>query len=103
MTIEDGPFSAGEVSFHAAQCFPTAGVNRTTVPRMVLATTYFADGIRVVSAPTVVSGDWRKFIPGATPGRVVASTRKAQARRSADGASAERPETPRTARVRGRR
>jgi hypothetical protein len=71
--VEDGPFAAGEMSFHSAHCFHTAGANRTTVPRMVLATTYFADGVRVVEQPTMISGDWRKFIPGAEPGAVVAS------------------------------
>ena len=75
VAIEDGPYAAGEVSFHAAHCFHTAGANRTTEPRMVLATTYFADGVRVVPAPTMVSGDWRKFIPGAQPGHIVKSSR----------------------------
>lgn len=73
--VEDGPFAAGEVSFHAASCFHTAGANGTTAPRVVLATTYFADGTRVVPSPTMVSGDWRKFIPGAEPGEVVDSPR----------------------------
>ncbi len=71
--VEDGPFAAGEMSFHSAHCFHTAGANRTTAPRMVLATTYFADGVRVVEHPTMISGDWRKFIPGAEPGAIVAS------------------------------
>ena len=75
VAVEDGPFAAGEVSFHSAHCVHTAGANRTTVPRMVLATTYFADGTRVVPAPTMVSGDWRKFLPGAEPGQVVATER----------------------------
>jgi ectoine hydroxylase-related dioxygenase (phytanoyl-CoA dioxygenase family) len=73
VSVEDGPFAAGEVSFHAASCFHTAGANRTTAARMVLATTYFADGTRVVPSPTMVSGDWRKFIPGAESGHVVSS------------------------------
>lgn len=73
VAVEDGPFAAGEMSFHSAHCFHTAGANRTTVARMVLATTYFADGVRVVQHPTMVSGDWRKFVPGAEPGQVVAS------------------------------
>jgi ectoine hydroxylase-related dioxygenase (phytanoyl-CoA dioxygenase family) len=75
VAVEDGPFAAGEVSFHAASCFHTAGANLTTAARVVLATTYFADGTRVVPSPTMVSGDWRKFIPGAEPGHVVASDR----------------------------
>ena len=73
--VEDGSFAAGEVSFHAANCFHTAGANHTNTARMALATTYFADGVQVVSSPTMVSGDWRKFIPGAEPGQVVASPR----------------------------
>ncbi len=73
VAIEDGPFAAGEMSFHSARCFHTAGANNTTSARMVLATTYFADGVRIVPAPTMVSGDWRKFVPGAEPGEQVAS------------------------------
>jgi Phytanoyl-CoA dioxygenase (PhyH) len=73
--VEDGPFATGEVSFHSSTCLHTAAGNRTTVPRMVLATTYFADGARVVRAPTMVSGDWQKFVPGTGPGQVVASER----------------------------
>ncbi len=71
--VEDGPFAAGEVSFHGANCVHTAGANRTTTARVVLATTYFADGVRIVESPTMVSGDWRKFVPGAEPGRPVTS------------------------------
>lgn len=73
--VADGPFAAGEVSFHSAHCFHTAGANRTTAPRMVLATTYFADGVRVVESPTMVSGDWRKFLPDTVPGGPAASLR----------------------------
>jgi hypothetical protein len=73
--VEDGPFAAGEVSFHSANCVHTAGANRTTTARVVLANTYFADGVRIVEAPTMVSGDWRKFVPDAEPGRAVTSVR----------------------------
>jgi ectoine hydroxylase-related dioxygenase (phytanoyl-CoA dioxygenase family) len=73
VVVEDGPVAAGEISFHSAHCFHTAGANRTTSARMVLATTYLRDGVRVVPAPTMVSGDWQKFIPGAAPGEVVAT------------------------------
>jgi hypothetical protein len=75
VVVEDDAFAAGEISFHSAHCFHTAGPNRTTTARMVLATTYFRDGVRVVPAPTMVSGDWQKFIPGAEPGEVVATDR----------------------------
>lgn len=73
VAVQDGPFAAGEVSFHSAHCFHTAGANHTTAPRLVLASTYFADGVRVVPAPTMVSGDWRKFLPGARPGERAAT------------------------------
>ena len=71
--IEDGPFEAGEVSFHHNLSYHTAAGNRTTQTRVVLANTFFADGARVVDQPTMVSGDWAKFIPGAHPGEIVAS------------------------------
>jgi hypothetical protein len=74
-TVEDGPFALGEVSFHAARCLHTAGANRTDVPRMALATTYFADGTRVVDQPTMISGDWRKFLPGVGAGELAVSDR----------------------------
>ncbi|MGH3772568.1 MAG: phytanoyl-CoA dioxygenase family protein [Pseudonocardiaceae bacterium] len=73
VVVEDGPYSVGEISFHSAHCVHTAGPNRTTTARMVLSSTYFRDGVRVVPAPTMVSGDWRKFVPGTQPGEVVAS------------------------------
>ncbi|MEM9168153.1 MAG: phytanoyl-CoA dioxygenase family protein [Pseudomonadota bacterium] len=71
--VEDGPFDVGAVSFHHNLSYHAAGGNRTGLSRAVLATTYFADGARVVDAPTMVSGDWRKFLPGAEPGGLAAS------------------------------
>jgi hypothetical protein len=71
--VEAGPFEVGEVSFHSALCFHTAGPNRTLQPRRALATTYFADGARVVDSPTLISGTWREFIPGVEPGGLAAS------------------------------
>ncbi|MGF1455515.1 MAG: phytanoyl-CoA dioxygenase family protein [Alphaproteobacteria bacterium] len=73
VAVEDGPFEIGEVSFHHNLSFHTAAANRTDRSRIVLANTYFADGARVVDQPTMVSGDWQKFIPGTQPGAVVAS------------------------------
>ena len=67
------PFAVGDVSFHSALAFHTAGPNRTIVPRRALATTYLAEGVRVVDAPTMVSGAWRDFVPGVEPGGLVAS------------------------------
>jgi hypothetical protein len=71
--IEDGPFAMGEVSFHHNLSFHTAARNATTRTRVVLANTFFADGARVVEQPTMVSGDWQKFIPGVEPGEIAAS------------------------------
>ncbi|MGI9329819.1 MAG: phytanoyl-CoA dioxygenase family protein [Gammaproteobacteria bacterium] len=71
--VDDGPFALGEISFHHAYSFHTAGPNRTDESRMVLATTYFADGARVVPQPTMISGDWRKFMPGVEAGETIAS------------------------------
>ncbi|MGI9307785.1 MAG: phytanoyl-CoA dioxygenase family protein [Gammaproteobacteria bacterium] len=71
--VDDGPFELGEISFHHSQSFHTAGPNNTTQSRTVLATTYFEDGARVVQAPTMVSGDWRKFMPGVEAGEPIQS------------------------------
>ena len=73
VVIDEGPFAMGEVSFHHNRCFHTASGNRTTRGRIVLANTFFADGARVVEQPTMVSGDWQKFIPGVGPGGIAAS------------------------------
>lgn len=69
--VDDTPFALGEMSFHHAWCFHYARGNATTQPRMVMASTYFADGARLVDSPTMVSGDFEKFLPGAQPGEVI--------------------------------
>ncbi len=69
--VDLSPFELGEVSFHHNLSFHTAGPNRTTTPRMVLATTYFEDGACVIDAPHMVNGDWRRFMPGIEPGQVI--------------------------------
>ena len=73
VVVDASPFAVGEVSFHSALCFHTAGPNRSTQPRRALATTYYADGARVVDAPTLVSGRWRDFLPGVEPGGLAVS------------------------------
>jgi hypothetical protein len=73
VAVEDGPFAVGEVSFHHNLSFHTAAGNRTTQSRIVLASTFYADGARVLEQPTMVSGDWQKFIPGVGPGDIAAS------------------------------
>ncbi len=67
------PFRAGEVSFHAVDRLHTAGANRTTEPRRVLSSTYYADGTRIIPEPTAMSGAWRDFVSGVRPGDVAAS------------------------------
>jgi len=71
--VDDGPFALGEISFHHCLSFHTAGPNNTSESRMVLATTYFEDGARVVPAPTMISGDWRKFMPDVGAGEPIQS------------------------------
>ncbi|MHC1559194.1 phytanoyl-CoA dioxygenase family protein [Actinomycetospora sp. C-140] len=73
--VVEEPFALGDVSFHSTLCFHTAGANRSTRPRMVLGATYYADGARIIDAPTMVSGDWRLFVPGTEPGERAASSR----------------------------
>ncbi|WP_433803453.1 phytanoyl-CoA dioxygenase family protein [Actinomycetospora sp. CA-084318] len=75
VVVHDEPFALGDVSFHSTLCFHTAGANHTTTPRMVLGATYYADGARVIDHPTMVSGDWRLFVPDTEPGEAAASTR----------------------------
>ena len=74
VAVDASPFAVGEVSFHSALCFHTAGPNRSTQPRRALATTYYADGARVVDSPTLISGSWRDFLPGVEPGGLAVST-----------------------------
>ena len=38
-----------------------------------LANTYYRDGARVINSPTMVSGDWQKFMPNVKPGEVADS------------------------------
>ena len=73
VSIVEEPFELGEVSFHHNLSFHTASENQTTQSRIVLANTYFADGARVVDNPTMISGDWKKFIPETNPGEIVSS------------------------------
>lgn len=71
--VNETPFDIGEVSFHHNLSFHTAARNRTDRSRVVLANTYYKNGARIVDAPTMVSGDWRKFMPGVGPGDVAIS------------------------------
>ncbi len=74
VSVNETPFELGEVSFHHNLNFHTASRNRTNRSRVVLANTYYRDGARVINAPTMVSGDWQKFMPNVKPGEVAASS-----------------------------
>ena len=71
--VDDGRFDLGEISFHHTLSFHTAGANRTNESRMALATTYFEDGARLVSSPTMISGEFHKFMPAIEPGDIINS------------------------------
>ncbi len=73
VSVVEEPFELGEVSFHHNLNFHTASENKTNQSRIVLANTYFADGACVVDNPTMISGDWKKFIPDTNPGEIVSS------------------------------
>ena len=73
VSIDETPFDIGDVSFHHNLSFHTAARNRTDRSRIVLANTYYEDGARIIDSPTLVSGDWQKFMPGVGPGEVAAS------------------------------
>ncbi|MEL6547818.1 MAG: phytanoyl-CoA dioxygenase family protein, partial [Myxococcota bacterium] len=71
--IDDGPFALGDVSFHHNLSLHSAGANHSLRSRVVLANTYYEDGAQVVDSPTLISGDWQKFLPGVSPGEVAAT------------------------------
>jgi len=68
-----GGYELGEVSFHHAFSLHSAGPNRCDRSRLAIAITYFVDGARLVSSPTMISGDYEKFMPGVTPGAPIES------------------------------
>ena len=73
VAVDEEPYELGEISFHHNRSVHTAGPNETSLSRVVLSNTYFADGARLVERPTLVSGDWQRFAPGLSPGDRLAS------------------------------
>jgi hypothetical protein len=73
VAVEDGPFELGEVSFHHTRSVHTAGPNRSSMARVALAITYIEDGARLIDSPTLISGDFEKFMPGVAPGEPITS------------------------------
>jgi len=66
-------YDLGDVTFHHADALHSAGPNQTGLDRWALATTYFEDGARLVDEPTMISGDYEKFMPGVKPGAFIDS------------------------------
>ena len=73
VAVNETPFELGEVSFHHNLNFHTASRNKTNRSRIALANTYYRDGAKVINSPTMVSGDWQKFMPGVKPGGIAVS------------------------------
>lgn len=73
VAIEHRPFELGEISFQHCLNVHGASANRTAEPRLAYGASYFEDGARVLDAPTLVSGDWQKFMPGVEPGQPIDS------------------------------
>ncbi len=71
--VETVEYDLGTVTFHHAHSLHSAAPNQTDGDRMALATTYFEDGARLVDRPTLISGDFQKFMPGIGPGDIIAS------------------------------
>ncbi len=69
--VEPVEYDLGSLTFHHTRSLHSAGPNRTDMERMALATTYFEDGARLVDSPTIISGDFEKFMPGIEPGQVI--------------------------------
>jgi len=72
-------YELGDISIHLTSCFHRTGPNMAGTPRVILAATYFAEGLTArldVSEESMTQGqrnDWRKFAPGVAPGDVVAT------------------------------
>ncbi len=62
--IDDEPFQLGEISFQHRLNVHGAGANRTTEKRIAFGISYFENGASVINSPTLISGDWQKFMPG---------------------------------------
>lgn len=71
--IDRRPFELGEISFHHCLNVHGASANRTSAQRLAYGASYFEDGARVVDAPTLISGDWQKFMPGVRAGEPIRS------------------------------
>uniref|UniRef100_A0A0G4HB89 Phytanoyl-CoA dioxygenase n=1 Tax=Chromera velia CCMP2878 TaxID=1169474 RepID=A0A0G4HB89_9ALVE len=75
LQVDCADYACGDVSIHSTNCFHTASPNTTTSVRMIMGTTYVADGARARSEEEfeeVGEGKrkaWAKFCPGVGPGQ----------------------------------
>lgn len=74
ITIDREPFLLGEIGFQHCLSVHGASANRTTEQRIAFAISYLEDGVRVLNSPTLISGDWQKFMPGVQPSEPISSS-----------------------------
>ena len=78
---DEATYALGDISVHRSDCFHTAGPNLTEGVRMIIGTTYFADGatmrddIDLSTAPKGIANDWGKFCPDVSAGEPIATRR----------------------------
>ena len=73
IVIDHEPFPIGEISFQHCLNVHGAGANRTTQQRIAFGISYFENGASVINSPTLISGDWQKFMPGVQPSEPISS------------------------------
>ncbi|MEQ9484362.1 phytanoyl-CoA dioxygenase family protein [Coleofasciculus sp. F4-SAH-05] len=73
IVIDREPFQLGEISFQHCLNVHGAGANYTTQQRIAFGISYFENGASVINSPTLISGDWQKFMPGIQPAEPIAS------------------------------
>lgn len=71
--IDREPFLLGEISFQHCLNVHAAGANHTTGQGIAFGISYFENGASVISSPTLISGDWQKFMPGIEPSEIISS------------------------------
>ena len=75
MVVDELAYALGEASFHHTRTLHTASSNMTNLARIAFSVTYFEDGACLLDKPTMVSGDYEKFMPGIQPGNPIATSR----------------------------
>ncbi|AOX04182.1 hypothetical protein BJP34_07855 [Moorena producens PAL-8-15-08-1] len=71
--IDSEPFELGEITFQHSLNVHGGGANRTTEQRIAFGISYFENGASVINFPTLISGDWQKFMPGVQPSEPISS------------------------------